>query len=494
MHSLKSPSLLGAWAPIVLTLGLLTYQLRVAGGGPPHVPIIFGIAITAVLGSLRGHRWGAMEKAMAQAVGSAVPVMGIMLTVGLLIGTWILCGTVPWLTLTALALLDPAFFLPVACLACAMVSLLVGTSWGTVGTLGLALLGAGESLGIPAPMTAGAVVSGAWFGDKLSPLSDSTNFSAAMVGTDLYAHIRNLLPTTLPAFLVALGAYGLLGQSTGGALDDSTVALLRATLESHFVFHPLLALPPAVVLAAALLRVPALPGIFSGVIAGALVAWLIQDATVATLLRTLMEGYQPATGEPLVDTLLAKGGLLSMTWVILLIFVSMIFGGLLEATGCLDRILNALIHRLHSRFRLFTAAFLSTLGINVASNIFVTLAVNGRLFAPVFRGAGYSSVNLSRTLEDGGTLSSPLIPWNAGGLFVTSTLGVPTLLYAPFAIANWFAMVLDLLYAALGRFMPRADAAEIAQWRRDQNLLFHEGQLMTADALPPNTFAAERTP
>ena len=146
MHSLKPPSLLGAWAPIVLTLGLLTYQLRVAGGGPPHVPGIFGIAIlTAALGSLRGHRWRAMEKAMAQAVGSAVPVMGIMLTVGLLIGTWILCGTVPWLTLAALALLDPALFLPVACLACAMVSLLVGTSWGTVGTLGLALLGAGKA-------------------------------------------------------------------------------------------------------------------------------------------------------------------------------------------------------------------------------------------------------------------------------------------------------------------------------------------------------------
>jgi len=180
--------------------------------------------------------------------------------------------------------------------------------------------------------------------------------------------------------------------------------------------------------------------------------------------------------------------------VILLIFVSMIFGGLLEATGCLDRILSALIHRLHSRFRIFAAAFLSTLGLNVASNIFVTLAVNGRLFAPVFRGAGYSGVNLSRTLEDGGTLSSPLIPWNAGGLFVTSTLGVPTLLYAPFAIANWFAMVLDLLYAALGRFTPKASAAEIAQWRRDENLLFHEGRLLTADALPPNTFAAERTP
>ena len=234
-----------------------------------------------------------------------------------------------------------------------------------------------------------------------------------MVGTDLYAHIRNLLPTTLPAFLLALLAYGVLGRSTGDALDDSTVALLRATLESHFVFHPCSPCA-AVVLAAALLRMPALPGIFFGVIAGALVAWLVQDATVATLLRTLMEGYQPATGEPLVDTLL-EGGLLSMTWVILLIFVSMIFGGLLEATGCLDRILNALIRRLHSRFRLFAAAFLSTLGLNVASNIFVTLAVNGRLFAPVFRGAGYGGVNLSRTLEDGGTLSSPLIPWNAGG-------------------------------------------------------------------------------
>ncbi|HSG90556.1 MAG TPA: Na+/H+ antiporter NhaC [Pseudomonadales bacterium] len=484
----RAPTLFWALFPIVATLLLLTLQVFVFEGSP-HVPLIFGVAMTAVIGRCFGLRWEAMQEGMVHAVASAVPVIAIMLTVGMVIGTWILSGTVPLLAWLGLQLLTPAIFLPATCIVCALISVATGTSWGTVGTIGLALIGIGESMAIPMPLTAGAIVSGAWFGDKLSPLSDSTNFAAAIAGVGIYAHIRNLLPTTLPAVAVALVAYAVLGAAyADAAIDHGRMDSLMTVLQAQFHFGGaiglLVLLPPLVVMAMVFTRMPALPGIFAGVLAAGAVAMLVQDATLGEVMAVMMNGHVATTGDALVDTLLTKGGLLSMLWVVLLIMVAMAFGGVLERTGCFDTLLRAIIPRLHTRFRLFAVCLLATFGINTSSNIYVALTVPGRMFAPVFRGMGYSATNLSRILEDGGTMTSPLIPWNPGGVFVSGTLGVPVLLYAPFAFANWLAILFDLLWSWLGVFTPRVGDAEFADWHRRGDSLFHDGRFVLAAELP----------
>ncbi len=453
-QSVRPPTLVEALAPIVLTMGILMYQIFVLAG-PPHIPLALGTAITAAFGLSRGQHWTSMQTSIVEAAATAIPVIFIFFLVGMTIGTWILSGTVPLLIALGSDWIGSTAFLPVSCIVCAIVSVFTGTSWGTVGTMGLALMAIGETLGLPAPITAGAVVSGAWFGDKLSPLSDTTNYTAAIAGAKLYAHIRNLLPTTVPSLVLAIVLYAAIGVGYGSSAAGSGSTMpTAATLEALFRLNFWVLLPPLVIAFTIARKIPPIPGIFLGVMTASVVAVVVQGASLGDVADTMMNGYVSETGDAQIDELLSKGGLMSMMWVISLILIALALGGALQGTGCLQTIIENLLRHLRGRGQLITGALLTTMGFNLASNAFVAYTIPGRIFADAFRQERLAPVVLSRVMEDGATMSAPLIPWNSGGAFVAGALGVPTLLYAPFAFANWFAPLFSLLWAWTGFFLP----------------------------------------
>lgn len=481
MSLVRQPTWKMALIPIAMTLIILMLQILVFKG-PPHIPLILGVAITAVFGLLYGHKWTDMQDAMVKSVAVSLPVLGIFMVVGMTISTWIASGTVPLFTKVGLAILTPLAFLPLTCIICSIISVFTGTSWGTVGTIGLALLGIGESMGVPSYLTAGAIVSGAWFGDKMSPLSDTTNFTAAITNTPLYEHIKNMLPTTIPAMLISLLIYAYLGKAYSNTLVDlAKVELLDNVLSDTFVLNLIVLFPPLVIAFAIWKKLAPMPSMFLGVMAASLIAFFVQGMPVSEILEVMMSGYLSETGNPQIDNLLSKGGIMSMTWVITLIMLAMAFGGVLEKTGCFDAILHALLPLLQGRVSLVFCMALSTLGFNCASNAFIAYTIPGRMLTPAFRGQGLSTSNASRILEDSATMSAPLIPWNSGAVFVSGTLGVPSILYAPFAFCNWISFFIDLLWGLTNRFMPKASAQELKRWTQDGSLVLVNGEIVSAN-------------
>ncbi|WP_246116438.1 Na+/H+ antiporter NhaC [Cobetia crustatorum] len=470
----QRPSLVMACLPIVATLAVLALQLFVFGEFTPHVPLVCGVAMTAIIGWKLGYGWSAMEEGMMRIVRVGLPSIAILILVGMTVGIWIASGSVPMIIYYGLKLISPEYFLAAAMLLCAVVSVALGTSWGTVGTVGLALMGIGAGFGIPPWWTAGAVVSGAFFGDKVSPLSDTTNLAPAVTGVNLFAHIRNMMPTTIPAMLIALVIYLVAGNllAAGQTLDLERITAITEGLAGNFEFNFWVLMPPLLVMGLAIARMPALPALFVGVAAGAVVAFGVQGEAVKALFGYMQSGYTLTTGVSEIDTLLNRGGIMSMAWVILLVMIALAFGGLLEVIGCLESLCAAVLVKVRGIFGLQLAASSTAALTNViAGDPYLSIALPGRMYAPVFRGEGYSTLNLSRSLEEGGTLISPLIPWNAGGAVVISSLGLVVsggslegLLYIPLAFACWLSPLLGLLYTLFGRFILRADDAERAEW------------------------------
>jgi NhaC family Na+:H+ antiporter len=361
---------------------------------------------------------------------------------------------------------------------CAVVSLSLGTSWGTVGTVGLALMGIGAGFGIPMYWTAGAVVSGSFFGDKISPLSDTTNLAPAVTGVNVFDHIRNMLPTTVAAMLIALGIYLFAGLFLIEPAETSLESFTEITtnLSNQFSLGFILILPAVVVIVLALMRKPPLPSLLAGVLAGGLVATFLQGESLHDVFTYAQSGFKVETGIADLDSLLNRGGIQSMMWTISLMLIALGFGGALERTGCLEAVIQAIITRVRSFSGVQTAAIATSFATNmVAGDPYISIALPGRMYAPLYRGMGYSTLNLSRAVEEGGTLMSPLIPWNAGGAFVISALGLgvmngnlKNLLYVPLAFACWLSPLIGILYAMLGIFSPKATDAERQMWA-DQN-------------------------
>lgn len=476
-HQVPKPGLALALLPIVLTFGVLGIQLFAFGNFTPHVPLIIGIAITALVGRHLGLSWEQLEAGMLHVVSIGLPAVGILMLVGMITGVWIASGTVPTLIYYGLELLSPQMFLSAAALLCAVVSVSLGTSWGTVGTVGLALMGIGAGFDIPTYWTAGAVVSGAFFGDKVSPLSDTTNLAPAVTGVNLFDHIRNLMPTTLPAMIIALAIYLIAGQVLVGdqAASLESIASITSGLSANFDITALSLLPVLVVIALAVMRQPALPVLFVGVLLGGVTAWLLQGEGIDRLFGFAFSGYAIETGVAEIDGLLNRGGLQSMTWVITLLLIALSFGGILERTGCMQAIVSAIVRRVKRFGALQSSAIFSSISTNlVAGDPYLSITLTGRMFGPVYRSKGYSMLNLSRATEEGGTLISPLIPWNAGGAVVITSLGLSVgdgnmsdLMYIPLAFACWISPLLGILYAWLGWFSPRASEAEKARWEAD---------------------------
>jgi len=428
--------------------------------GDPQIPILLGIVATALMGKFIGFRWADLEEGLLNGIRIGLSSMIILMLVGMLIGTWILSGTVPVMIHMGLQTLAPAIFLVAAMVICAVVSVATGTSWGTVGTVGLALIGIGEGLGIPLPLVAGAIISGAFFGDKMSPLSDTTNLASAVAGVSLFSHIRHMSTTTVPAMLIAGALYAVLGlRYADNALDLTTISAITRNLEASFSLSPWLLAPAVLVMGLAILRVPAIPSLFLGVMAGGLLAILAQGASVKDVFVAMQSGYVSQTGFAAVDNLLTRGGLNGMMWTISLVFLALAFGGMLERTRALETVLESVLKRVKGRGGLMVSTVMTSMGVNaLAGDPYLSVALPGRMYAPAYAKAGLSGRNLSRAIEDGGTLVSPLIPWNSGGAYCSSILGVATLAYVPFAFANWLTPLISMAYGLTGLYVEPAEA------------------------------------
>lgn len=428
--------------------------------GDPQIPILLGIVATALMGKFIGFQWADLEEGLLNGIRIGLSSMIILMLVGMLIGTWILSGTVPVMVHMGLQTLAPAIFLVAAMVICSVVSLATGTSWGTVGTVGLALIGIGEGLGIPMPLVAGAIISGAFFGDKMSPLSDTTNLASAVAGVGLFSHIRHMSTTTVPAMLIAGGLYAVLGlRYADNALDLTTISAITRNLEASFTLNPWLLAPAVLVMGLAILRVPAIPSLFLGVMAGGLLAILAQGASLQDVFVAMQSGYVSQTGFAAVDNLLTRGGLNGMMWTISLVFLALAFGGMLERTRALETVLESVLNRIKGRGGLITSTVMTSMGVNaLAGDPYLSIALPGRMYAPAYAKAGLSGRNLSRAIEDGGTLVSPLIPWNSGGAYCASMLGVATLAYVPFAFANWLTPMISMAYGLTGLYVEPAEA------------------------------------
>ncbi|WP_072575635.1 Na+/H+ antiporter NhaC [Suttonella ornithocola] len=487
------PPLWLALLPIVLTIGVMATQLFVFGNFAPHVPLMFGIAFVGLTGLYSGMSWMDTRQGVFHVIHVSMPSLSVLVLVGMIIGVWIASGTVPTLIYYGLNLIHPKFFLAAAMLICSFISLSLGASWATVGTIGLALMGIGSGFGIPMYWTAGAVISGSFFGDKISPLSDTTNLTPALTGTNVFDHIKNMLPTTIPSMVLAFLIYLIMGGQLAHESDESAQAIMQIsqTLQAHFTLSPWLLIPPGIVLILAILKKPPLPSLFIGVLSGMIVGYFVQDGiTVSDMFEYAQNGYKIHTGVESIDLLLNKGGIQSMMWTISLILLALGFGGALERTGCLEVVINTLINRVKS----FGGVQASATGTAFFTNMitgdpYISLALPGRMFSPLYRGMGYSTLNLGRSLEEGGTLMSPLIPWNAGGAFCITALGLgiidggqmENLWYIPLSFACWLSPIIGIFYGFAGWFCPRASEEERAKWDSENHEIKDLGDHELAD-------------
>ena len=398
---------------------------------------------------------------MVQGISLAMAAVLILMAIGILIGSWVASGIVPLMVYYGLMFLSPEIFLIASCLICAAVSFATGSSWSTAGTVGVALIGVGQGLEMPLPMVAGAIVSGAYFGDKLSPLSDSTNLAPAVAGAQLFAHIKHMLFTTVPSLAIALVLYGLLGMSQGSsAASLENVEVLNAVLRREFNLSSWLWLAPISVVLMIALRLPALPALLGGAFVGAALGILLQDIPVASMFAIMQEGYVSSTGDPHIDELLSRGGLESMFQTIALILCAMAFGGLMEGTGMLVAISRAVLKIATNTGRLVAATLATCISMNfLAPDQYLSIILPGRMYRGSFEAAGLHMKNLSRCLEDAGTLSSPLIPWNTCGAAMMAALMVNPFAYLPYAFLNLLNPIVSLIYGYTGWTMVKAPLA-----------------------------------
>lgn len=465
-----------------------------------HVPLFIAAVFTALVGVFFiGRKWRDVEEGMINGITVALQAVLILMTIGGLIGAWIQSGVVPTLIFYGLNLLSPQYFLLASLLICAIVSLSTGSSWSTSGTVGIALMGIGAGLGVPAPVTAGFVISGAYFGDKMSPLSDTTNLAPAVAGSDLFSHIRAMLWTTGPTLLIVAGIAAYMGGSYSGAeLDTSRISVIQQMMSSEFAISKIGFLPPLLVLVLAALKVPALPGITAGMLLAAGMS-LFQGVGLGDVLGALHSGYTPgligqvaesadigAVNELLkgavvfqpesfetvkevasmLNDLLARGGLTGMLETVALILVALVLGGIMETCGFLEVLLERLMERVKSVFGLVGAVISSCVFTNMfLGDQYLALVMPGRMFRPAFEefrkdGKGLDPKLLSRTLEDSGTLTSVLVPWNTCGAYNSGVLGVPTLSYLPYAFLNYINPLVALLMTRLGIGVPWVEKGE----------------------------------
>jgi Na+:H+ antiporter, NhaC family len=477
----RPPTLVQALVPVAVLVALLASSVYLFGddssGGPNQIALMLSASVGMLIGIVNGFRWKQLEQGIVHGISLALGAMLILLVVGALIGTWILAGIVPTMIYYGLGVLTPTVFYAAACVICCVVALATGSSWTTAGTIGVALIGIATAQGLHLGLAAGAVISGAYFGDKMSPLSDTTNLAPAMAGTELFTHIRHMTWTTIPSIVLAIVLFGVIGVTAAAPADTAGVEEIRLALATHFAIGPHLLMPVALVLFLVVARMPAFPALLLGALAGGLFAVLFQrDAVLlyvddADLSRpvallqgawmALFAGYSLDSGNAALDELLSRGGMAAMLTTVWLILSAMMFGAVMETTGMLQRLAAAILGTVRGTGSLIGATLATAFGMNViASDQYIAIVLPGRMFRAEYRRRGLHPKNLSRSLEDAGTLTSVLVPWNTCGAFMAQTLGIATFTYAPFAFFNLINPFVALAYGFTGFTIERAPAVE----------------------------------
>lgn len=449
----------------VLAIGIIVFEVD------PHVPMFVGVCAAALMAMYLGYSWEEIEKSMMDGIYKALQSCCILIIVGILIGVWIDAGVVPSMVYYGLKILHPAIFFIAVVLICSITSLATGTSWGTMGTMGVAFMGIGFGLGMDPGMTAGAILSGAYFGDKMSPLSDTTNLAPAMAGTDVMSHVKAMILPTAVTYGITLVAFGILGamQYHGGDADMSRVTefsmALNAAEGGVFHINPLLLLPPVIVIVAVAMKVPAIPGITLGIFAGAILGLIFQPScNLGSLFDFGINGYkfgeeslaffEASLTEETAYTmtrLLESGGILNMMFSVSMTIIAMMFGGIMEYTHQLEVVVNQLKKLAKGPAGLVALTEVTCVISNATMpEQYISIVVPGRMYAEEYRKMGLHPTVLSSALEGAGTVTSALIPWNTCGVFISDTLDIEVVKYGPWALFNWMMPIINFAFAALG--------------------------------------------
>lgn len=474
----KKPSLGIALIPI-LALVVVLYFFVVRFEQDVHIPLIIGSIIAAGIAFIfLGTKWEDLEKGILATINMGMQAIIILMIIGALIGVWIKAGVVPTLIYYGLQMISPGIFLAVSMVICSIVSIATGSSWTTAGTIGVALIGIAYGLGIPAGMAAGAVISGAYFGDKMSPLSDTTNLAPAMAGATLFDHIRHMVYTTGISYIISFVIFIVIGLRFGGSnIDTHNIQDIMTALSDNFKITPLLIVPPLLVILMVVLKVPAIPGLIGGVALGVVFAILVQGVSFEEVMDVAQNGVtiefdNPTPAQEVVAELLSSGGLQSMMWTVSLIICALTFGGILEATGMLGVMAESLLKLAKGTGSLVLVTVLSCIFINiVTADQYLAIVIPGRMFKDAYAERHLAPKNLSRTLEDAATLTSPLIPWNTCGAFMQTALGVPVSQYLPWALLNLINPLVSIALAYLGLWQTPMTEEEIAAYEASKAAL-----------------------
>ena len=485
MTTKREPTLAESFIPIIFLILLLVINVGIFGsealGGSNQIVLILSAGVAAIVAVRIGFKWDDIQNGIVKSISSAMASILILLLIGSLAGTWMLSGVVPAMIYYGLQILNPTIFLVAACIVCSIVSIATGSSWTTAATVGIALMGIGQALGISEGLLAGAILSGAYFGDKMSPLSDTTNLAPAMAGTDLFTHIRYMTITTVPSILLALIIFLIIGftNSADGVIEGK--AAILAAIDGTFNINGWLFIVPVVVVVLIVKKMPALPALLIGTLLGAVFALIFQPELVAKVAATAsfdgklyddFFGLSPAvtngfigtmqamfgdiaftTGNAVLDDegLLSSSGMAGMLGTIWLILSAMIFGGVMEGAGMLKRIASAIISKVNSTGSLISSTVGTCVFFNLtASDQYLAIVVPGRMYADTYREKELAPENLSRTLEDSGTVTSVLIPWNTCGAYHSTVLGVGTFTYLPYCFFNLISPIMTMIMGYTG--------------------------------------------
>ena len=469
MLTKKQPTLLMAIFPIAILISLLAVNVIIfnsgATEGPNQIALLLAAAVAGIISWRLNNSWDEIEHSMVKSISSAMGAMIILLVIGALSGTWLLSGIVPAMIYYGLKILNPTIFLFAAVVVCSIVSLATGSSWSTVATVGIALLGIGKALHINEGVVAGAIISGAYFGDKMSPLSDTTNLAPAMAGTDLFTHVRYMMITTIPTLTITLLIFLVWGFTldTTTAVADSGIVL--ASIEKTFNLNPILFIVPALVLFMIVRKIPAIPALLVGALLGGVFAIIFQPEIVkqvsgitdnplkssfVAVIKAMSMTINIQTDNQMINELLTSRGMAGMLNTIWLIICAMIFGGVMESAGLLKRIVEEIIKLVNSTGSLVGSTAITCVFFNLtAGDQYMAIAIPGRMFSDIYKKRGFKPELLSRTLEDAGTVTSVLIPWNTCGATQSRVLGVATMTYAPYCFFCIISPLMTVLMAYL---------------------------------------------
>ena len=468
----KAPSFLDALIPLVALVIMLsasvTYFADNSSFGPNQIALLFAMGIAIVIGLKNGYTWLSIEKAIVHGISISLGAILILLTVGALIGTWLLSGTVPTMIYYGLQIIDPSWFYAAACLVCGIVAMSIGSSWTTAATVGVAFIGIANGFEMSTAITAGAVISGAYFGDKLSPLSETTNLAPAVAGSELFEHIRYMLWTTIPSISIALTLFLIIGfnHSAGDSANTETIETLSNTLVSTYNISVLNLIPLAILLFLAYKKVPAFPAVAIGAIIGAIWAAVFQQELILTMAEeglshskafitviwtAFFDGVVVKTGNSEIDELLSRGGMSSMLNTIWLVMCALSFGAVLEHLGMLRKFVESILSAAKSTGSLIASTVATCIGTNlITADQYMAIVMPGRMYKEEYERRGLHPTVLSRTLEDSGTITSPLIPWNTCGAFMFGALALTSYDYIFYCFFNLINPVMAIIYGYVG--------------------------------------------